>query len=173
MQLVGNRVTLRTTEQGDLNNLLVLWNDGRVMRWVGFPAGLGYDVERMARWFDRLQANPSSHHFVVYADPVGFCGEVFYAVDQEHGRAGLDIKLVPAAQGRGLGADALRTLIRHVFESERDVAIVWTEPRADNAASRRLYARCGLRPDTRPADLEPFDSFWSLSRARWSALSAA
>lgn len=168
MQLRGNRVTLRTTERGDLNGLLALWNDGRVMQWVGFPVGLGYNAEQMARWFDELQLQPFRHHYVVFDEDGRFGGEIYYAVDREHGRAGLDIKLAPAAQGRGLAADALRTLIRHVFETEPDVMLVWTEPRADNLASKRLYARCGLRPEPRPVDLRPFESFWALSRTRWT-----
>lgn len=169
MQLCGNRVTLRTTEREDLENLLALWNDGRVMQWVGFPSGLGYDADRMARWLAKVQIEPDRHHFVVCADEVGFCGEVYYAVDRVHRRAELDIKLVPGAQGKGLAADALKRIIRHIFEEEQDVQSVWTEPRAENFASKRLYARCGLRPERRPADLPPFESFWALSRARWSA----
>jgi RimJ/RimL family protein N-acetyltransferase len=170
MEIHGERVTIRTTTRKDLADVTALWNDGRVMQWVGFPTGLGYDEERISRWFDKLQTEANRHHFVVYADSIGFCGEVYYAVDKAHGRAGLDIKFVPEAQGRGLAADALKTLIRHVFETEKDVQAVWTEPWTANTASRKLYARCGLRPEPRPPDLEPFESYWALSRQEWSAM---
>ncbi len=163
----GNRVTICTTTRQDLADLMTLWNDGRVMRWVGFPNGLGYDEEKIKTWFEKLQSQPHRHHFVVHADGVGFCGEVYYAVEQEHRRAKLDIKFVAGAQGHGLATDALQTLIRHVFMNEKEVDVVWTEPRQDNIASRKLYARCGLTPQPRPTDLEPFESYWALSRESW------
>lgn len=173
MQLRSGRVTIRTTSRQDLTDLMTLWNDGRVMQWVGFPNGLGYDEEKIARWFEKLQSHPHRHHFVVYANSVGFCGEVYYAVDQAHRRAELDIKFVPSAQGRGLATDALQTLIRHAFENEKEVDIVWTEPRVNNIASRKLYTRCGLTPQPRPSDLEPFESYWALARESWLTLSKA
>jgi hypothetical protein len=73
---------------------MALWNDGRVMQWVGFPNGLGYDKEKISKWFDKLQSETNRHHFVVCAESVGFCGEVYYEVDKAHRRAGLDIKAV-------------------------------------------------------------------------------
>ncbi len=168
MVIRGKRVVIRTTRRQDLADLTALWNDGRVMQWVGFPDGLGYDGEKISKWFEKLQNHPHRHHWTVWADGIGFCGEVYYAVDQEHQRAALDIKLRVEAQGQGLATDALQTLIRHVFETEKEVEAVWTEPREENAASRELYARCGLEPEPRPSDLDPFESYWALSRARWN-----
>lgn len=39
--LRGERAIFRPTASGHLPALLRLWNDGRLMRWVGFPDGLG------------------------------------------------------------------------------------------------------------------------------------
>ncbi len=169
MSIRGDKVVIRTTIREDLVDLMALWNDGRVMQWVGFPAGLGYDADKIKKWFDRLQSQERHHHFIVRTDDIGFCGEVYYDVDMEHRRAGLDIKFRPEAQGQGLATDALKALIRHVFETEKEVEVVWTEPREENSASRKLYARCGLEPVPRPSDLEPFESYWALSREKWSA----
>jgi RimJ/RimL family protein N-acetyltransferase len=164
----GERVTIRTTSKADLGDLMGLWNDGRVMKWVGFPDGLGYDWNDMNDWFARIEADPARHHFVVIAPEIGFCGEVYYAVEIKHRRAGLDIKLTPQAQGKGLAIDALKTLINHIFETEAEVDKVWTQPSQANLAARRLYTRCGLKPDTRPANMQTGDSFWTLSREDWS-----
>ncbi|MEW6231653.1 MAG: GNAT family protein [Chloroflexota bacterium] len=166
MQIRGEKITIRDTTREDLADVMALWNDGRVMQWVGFPNGLGYDKEKIIKWFDKLQSESNRHHFVVYAESIGFCGEVYYAVDKPHGRAKLDIKFVPEAQGQGFATDALKTLIRHVFETEKDVKVVWTEPWEINTTARKLYARCGLKPEPRPPDLEPFESYWALSRER-------
>jgi RimJ/RimL family protein N-acetyltransferase len=160
----GKRIILRSTTANDLPDLLRLWNDGRIMHWVGFPEGLGYDQAKIEDWFERLQADPSRHHFVVYSPEIGFCGEAYYAADLIHRRAALDIKLLPEVQGQGVAFDALSTLIRYIFETEPEIQAVWTEPSEQNLASRKLYTRCGLQPRPRPADLGDYESYWELSR---------
>jgi RimJ/RimL family protein N-acetyltransferase len=159
----GN-IVLRPTSVADLPQLMALWNDGRVMKWVGFPDGLGCDTAAMARWFERLQVTPHRHHFVVIDSVLGFCGEAYYAVDPVHRRAGLDIKLRPEARGGRRAAAALSTLIHLVFAKEADVHSVWTEPAENNLAARVLYWSLGLRPAARPPDMDPGPSYWSLER---------
>jgi len=170
MPIQGSRTLLRPTGPGDLPDLTAMWNDGRVMGWVGFPDGLGWDAGRMRAWLDRVQENPDRHHFVVSTDDLGFCGEAYFSADGGSGRASLDIKFRPEAQGRGLATDALRALIRHVFEIRPDVETVYTQPSERNIPARNLYRRCGLVSAQRPADLPPGDSFWALSRAEWEGL---
>jgi RimJ/RimL family protein N-acetyltransferase len=157
-------LSIRATTEDDLPDLGRLWNDGRVMRWVGFPDGLDYDDESLRAWFSRLQSSPTGHHFVVRDPDVGFCGELVYKVDRAHRRAELDVKLVPEAQGRGIATVALSRLIASVFEQEPDVDAVWTEPWPENRASRALYERCGLVETTRPADLGAGPSYWERRR---------
>jgi len=167
MEIHGERVTIQCTTEADLLDVMALWNDGYVMKWVGFPNGLGYDMEKIRSWFDKLQLNSDRHHFVVHAEGFGFCGEVYYAVNRVHGRAGLDIKITSKAQGQGLAADALKTLIRIVFELEPGIDAVWTEPSEENIAAQKLYERCGLRSKPRPLDMEQGFSYWELQREDW------
>ena len=167
VEIRGKKVMLRATTQDDLSNIRVLWNDGRVMKWVGSPDGLGYSANDMQKWFDNLQTNPDRHHFVVYSER-GFCGEVYYAVDRPHKRAGLDIKFVSEAQGQGLATDALMALIKHVFTTETDIREVWTEPSEENTAARKLYSRCGLRPQNFVSDRVKNKLHWILSRKSWN-----
>jgi RimJ/RimL family protein N-acetyltransferase len=166
-ELHGKQTVIRATAEDDLPNIQSLWNDGRVMQWVGFPNGLGYDLERMKKWFNHLQADQDCRHFVVHDRKGNFCGELFYRKDMAHKRAALDIKLLPEAQGRGIAAEALKALIRLVFSNEPEINAVWTEPSEENAAARKLYARCGLSPKPRPADLEEWVSYWELRREDW------
>jgi RimJ/RimL family protein N-acetyltransferase/uncharacterized damage-inducible protein DinB len=166
-------VTFLPTTRADLPELIALWNDGRVMHWVGFPDGLGYDQDKAVRWLDRLNADPRRRHFIARSADIGFCGELYFAVDPDHRRAGLDIKLRPEAQGGGRAFAALSGLIGHVFEHEPEVDAVWTEPSPTNLAARTLYWSCGLRETTRPADLEQGHPFWHLTRAAWQARSPA
>lgn len=162
--IYGNRVTLRKTTEGDLPDLMVLWNDGRVMKWVDFPDGLGCNLEKMIDWFNKLQANLDCHHFVVHAEGIGFCGEVYFSVNRIQKRAGLDIKFRPEAQGQGLATEALKTLISFIFETEPDVEAVWTEPSEENIVAQKMYERCGLRQEPRPLDMEHGCSYWELRR---------
>ncbi len=148
----GKRVVLRRTQAEDLPDLLSPWNGGRATRWVGFPEGLRLDIHKTEEWLERLQVHPERHHFV-YAEEVGFCGEAYYALDWRNRQASLDIQFRPEAQGRGLAADALSTLIGHIFATEPEVEAVRTETWTENQAAQRLYARCGLRPGPRPFDL--------------------
>jgi RimJ/RimL family protein N-acetyltransferase len=167
LQLHGDLVVLRSTSEEDLPSLVALWNDGDVMRWVGFPQGLGYDDGKAAKWLAAVRGHPDRFHFSAYGRDVGFCGEVYCAVDRVHRRAGLDIKFVQGARGGGRSRDALLTLIDWVFAEIEDADAVWTEPSEENLAARTLYYSCGLRARERPPDMEPYPSYWELSREEW------
>ena len=158
------RPMVRETTADDLEDLGRLWNDGRVMRWVGFPDGLGCGEDDLRAWFDRLRSSCDEHHFVIRDTDLGFCGELFYRVDGEHRRAELDIKLLPEAQGRGIATVGLSWLIERVFDEEPGLDAVWTEPTPENHASRALYTRCGLSETRRPGDLRPGPSYWERRR---------
>lgn len=160
------RPVVRETREDDLPDLARLWADGEVMRFVGFPQGLHYDEAELREWFGAIRLDPARRHFVFRADGVGFCGELFYRLDAS-GRVELDVKLVPAAQGRGLATAGLRWLVDRVFSTVPTARLVWTEPVAENARALSLYARCGLAPAPRPADLGDGPSFWALTRAEW------
>jgi len=159
-EIHGKKVILRQTIEKDLSDLMSLWNDGRVMKWVGFPDGLGYDLEKIKKWFSELKSSSNRHHFIVYNKDSGFCGEVYYEADKKHKRAGLDVKFKPESQGKGLAGDALSTLIEFIFKIEPEIEAVWTEPAKENFAAQKLYERCGLKPMPRPKDLEGKDSYW-------------
>ena len=160
-----DRIVVRPTTTDDLRELRGLWNDGRVMRWAGFPDGMGYTDAGIAEWFEKVQANPRRHHYIVRAHDVGFCGELYYSVDVERRLASLDIKFRPEAQGGGRSADALMGLIHHIFRHEPEVDAVWTEPGDANLAAWTLYWRCGLRPTARPPGLRPGPSYWERARS--------
>ena len=62
-------VSIRETTRADLGNILKLWNDGEVMRYVGFPDGLGVDLPYLDRWLKWIESGrPLINHYSVYAD---------------------------------------------------------------------------------------------------------
>lgn len=167
MTIEGKRIIIKETEREDLENIKVLWNDGEVMKWVGFPAGLNQTIDDVKKWWEKIQKSGQAHHFVVFTKDNEFCGELFYKKDSKHNRAGLDIKLLPELQGRGLAVESLQLLINYVFKNEPKVEAVWTEPSEENVAARKLYSRCKLTSKERPSDMKPAASYWELTRKDW------
>ena len=78
-------------------------------------------------------------------------GEVVGAIqyheedDPMYRHAGMDIFLATAHHGRGLGAEAIRVLARHLFEGRGHHRLT-IDPAADNAAAIRAYEKVGFRP---------------------------
>jgi aminoglycoside 6'-N-acetyltransferase len=70
----------------------------------------------------------------------------WHAEDEpDYRHAGIDIYLDPALHGRGLGADAIRTLARHLIDDHHHHRLV-IDPAADNAAAIACYTKVGFRP---------------------------
>jgi RimJ/RimL family protein N-acetyltransferase len=160
ISIEGEQVRLQSTREVDLPELTALWNNGEVMQWVGFPNGLGYTPEKSAKWLDGFNKSPHMYHFSARTMDGEFLGELACNLDTANRRAGLDIKFVPQAQGRGLSRDALLTLIDWVFRTLPEADAVWTEPRTGNLAAQTLYYSCGLRPTHRPPGMHEADSYW-------------
>jgi aminoglycoside 6'-N-acetyltransferase len=130
----GESTRIRAAEERDAE-LLVAWHDDpEVARY--------WDQERFTR--DEMLARlrrPDAEAFVVEADgePVGYL-----QVWQEADAGGLDMFLVPAARGRGLGPDAARAVARHLRD-ERGWRRVTVDPYLWNEAAIRAWRRAGFR----------------------------
>ncbi len=169
MEMRGPRVRLRPTGEEDYPFLKRLWNDGRVMKWVGFPHGVGYTDASLKKRLNRRRAGAGFHHFIVHDEHHRPIGEVQYDYAPEKRRASLDVKFIPSAQGRGYATEALTLIIDLAFCAEPELEEVYTEPRPGNIAAQKLYTRCGLCPKARPPDLVSNESYWALERSAWLA----
>jgi aminoglycoside 6'-N-acetyltransferase len=145
----GERTVLRRAEDADVE-LLVAWHDDpEVARY--------WDDERFTRAEMRERLHRSDvEPYVVEADgePVGYL-----QVWQEDDAGGIDMFLVPAARGRGLGADAARAVARHLFH-DRGWRRVTVDPYLWNEPAIRAWRRAGFRD---AGEREPDDEH----RARW------
>ncbi|MFD3525076.1 GNAT family N-acetyltransferase [Streptomyces sp. NPDC058653] len=65
--------------------------------------------------------------------------------DADYRHANVDIYLDPAVHGRGVGTDAVRTLVRHLIDDLGHHRVV-IDPAADNTAAIRCYGKVGFRP---------------------------
>lgn len=69
-------ITIRQTGMNDLAQTVALWNDGDVLKFVGFPDGLDYDMQNMERWLSRIEtARPKRNRCSIYDRTLGYCGE--------------------------------------------------------------------------------------------------
>jgi aminoglycoside 6'-N-acetyltransferase len=92
--------------------------------------------------------NPSAEEAGYVIEAGGeFAGFIAYAEESDpmYRHAGIDIALSERWRGRGLGADALRTLAAHLFEARGHHRLT-IDPAADNQRAIRAYEGVGFRP---------------------------
>ncbi len=129
VQVRGRLTTLRPADANDVERLVAWHSDPEVSRyWDGETFTCAEMAERLAR--DDVEA------WIVEEkdEPVGFL--------QVH-RDALDMFLVPAARGRGLGPDAARAMAEHLV-GERGRARVTGDPYAWNEGAIRAWERAGF-----------------------------
>ena len=152
MKYEGN-IRIKPTDGSDLPALLRLWNSGEVMRFCGFPDGLGTDAAHMESWLCGIERDrPRRDHFSIYANGLGYCGESYYAIDAEHGAlTAVDIKLLPDARGKGIARAALSHALNAAFANGALRAYVDPDPL--NGKALALYAKLGFKPAVKPASV--------------------
>jgi aminoglycoside 6'-N-acetyltransferase len=138
--LHGEQVTLRPVEPRDAERLAEILTHPEVARW--WP---GFDLDRVRQEITG-DADEDTVVFAVEADGQ-VIGLVQYAEEDDpmYRHAGIDVSLHPRWHGRGLGADAVRTLARHLFE-DRGHHRLTIDPAAHNQRAIRSYLRVGFRP---------------------------
>jgi aminoglycoside 6'-N-acetyltransferase len=138
--LSGEVVTLRPVQPRDAERLAEILTHPGVAEW--WP---GYDLDKVEREITG-DADEETVVFAVEADRQ-VIGLVQYAEEEDpmYRHAGIDVTLHPDWHGRGLGADAVRTLARHLFE-DRGHHRVTIDPAAHNQRAIRSYLRVGFRP---------------------------
>ena len=125
----GRLTTLRPADAADVDRLVAWHADPEVARY--------WDDESFTRpeMEERLARADVEAWIVEEADePIGFL--------QVHSK-GLDMFLIPAARGRGLGPDAARAMAEHLVE-ERGWTRVSVDPYAWNEGAVRAWQRAGF-----------------------------
>ena len=136
IELRGRLTVVRAATDDDAD-LLVSWHaDPEVARF--------WDDETFTReeMLDRLRRRDVDAYIVESGgDPVGYV-QAWHEGDDAAG--GIDMFLIPAARGRGLGPDAGRTLARHLRD-ERGWRRVTVDPYLWNEVAVRAWRRAGFR----------------------------
>src|SRR5215211_5675667 len=137
--LRGEMVKLRPAAMTDAARLTEILADPEVAAWWG-PHDLAAVQAKVGEGGD------GSTPFVIEADGE-IIGLIQYSEENEpnYRHAGIDVFLHPDWHGRGLGADALRTLARYLFE-HRGHHRITIDPAAHNERAIRSYRRVGFQP---------------------------
>lgn len=148
--LRGDRLQLRPLARDDLEALDRINREPGVARWwrpgefESWP--LDDDVERFAITVDGELAGLIQ------------CEE---EDDPEFRHAGIDLFLTSRLHGRGLGAEAIRVLARHLFD-DRGHHRLAIDPAVANTAAIRSYEGVGFRPVgvMRRYEVDPASGEW-------------
>ena len=137
-ELRGDRVTLRRAAAADRARLQDILAEPSVARWWGTA-----DAAAAA---DDLYDETAQAAFVIEVDGrIAGCVQCAEEDEPDYRHASVDIFLASAEQGQGFGPDALRTLLRWLFEG-RGHHRVTIDPALANVRAIRAYRKVGFRP---------------------------
>jgi aminoglycoside 6'-N-acetyltransferase len=136
--LVGAFTTFRSATPDDVD-LLIAWHaDPEVARyWDGKTFTREQMVLRLAR------PNVDPYTVVHDGEPVGYLQVWFDEASPEHG--GMDMFLIPAARGRGLGPDAART-VAHWLRDAGGLRRLTVDPYLSNRRAIAAWRKAGFQP---------------------------
>ena len=147
----GRLTTLRPAGAGDVDRLVAWHADPDVSYyWDGETFTRGEMEERLAR------GDVEAWIVEEGGEPVGYL--------QAH-PDGLDMFLIPAARGRGLGPDAARAMARHLLD-ERGRSRVTVDPYAWNDGAVRAWERAGFVEVSRHEPDDEHTAPWILMEFR-------
>jgi len=137
VELKGDQVVLRPLRVDDVPVLVEIQAQPSVARWWGQPDE--GDLRRQAAG----ESEETSFAITVDGEVAGL---IQYTEETEpmYRHAGIDLFLAEEFQGRGLGADAVRTLARHLVH-DRGHHRLTIDPSVDNHAAIRAYEKVGFQ----------------------------
>lgn len=132
-ELRGRLVTLRPATAADAPALLAILDEPEVAAWW-----------RRDEWERLAESDAVSFAIEVDGVPVG-CIQYHEETDPDYFSAAVDIFVSTAAQGRGVGPDAMRTLLARLVDVRGHHRLT-VDPAAANARAIHVYEKLGFRP---------------------------
>lgn len=136
MEIVTERLTLRSAREDDLEAIHAVLSDPRATRWWSTPPHDSLDQTRA--WLDGMIANGPEHpDFVIERDGAVIGKAGFWQLPE------LGYILRPDHWGQGLASEAVAAAVDHVFAT-RELDDLTADVDPENAASIRLLERMGF-----------------------------
>ena len=140
MNISFENITIRNTEDRDIDQLVNWWNDGRVMAHAGFPLGLGTTSEKVRA--DLKGDSDDARRRLVLEYDGKLIGEMNYNVLGE--KAEIGIKICDfTCQEKGIGRKALSMLISTLFD--RGIREIVLDTNLANKRAQHVYESLGFR----------------------------
>jgi aminoglycoside 6'-N-acetyltransferase len=128
-------VVLRPLVEGDEAELRRIHATPEVARWWGAP-------DEGFPWTD----DPEATRLTIEVDgAVAGLIEFSEELEPRYRHATIDLFLDPVLHGRGLGTEAVRSVVRYLIDARGHHRIT-IDPAAANAAAIRAYEKVGFRP---------------------------
>ena len=131
--LDGTMTRLRPVREQDLPTLLAILDEPEVAEWW-----------RRSEW-ERVDELGARTFAIESAGAVAGCIQYSEETDPDYFSAAVDIFVGTAAQGHGVGPDAMRTLIAWLFDVRGHHRLT-VDPAAENARAIHVYEQLGFRP---------------------------
>lgn len=163
--ITSNRLVLRPMASKDRETYVGLYTDPGVMQFIGAPL----TEERASRSFDEALAQQASQagfapRWIIHA-PDSDDGQGLLAIfaDVDAGCAEIGVMVLPKAQGRRLGVEALEAMIHAVFGAGW-VQAIRARHLPGHQATRWMLETLGFPPgETRQGECR-----WSITRQQWA-----
>jgi len=140
MNISFENITIRNTEDRDIDQLVKWWNDGSVMAHAGFPLGLGTTAEKVRA--DLKSDSDDTRRRLVLEHEGKLIGEMNYHVLDE--KAEIGIKICDfSCQEKGIGRKALSMLISALFD--RGIREIVLDTNLANKRAQHVYESLGFR----------------------------
>jgi aminoglycoside 6'-N-acetyltransferase len=133
-RIEGERLVLERVRPEHAERLEELRRTAEVARWWD-PPPPGWPLQE--------EANMCALAIVVDGEVAGYL-QFWEEPDPEARHADVDIFLGPDAQGRGLGSEAMRAVVRHLIE-DRGHHRITLSTAVDNARAIHVYEKVGFR----------------------------
>ena len=131
--LRGERAVLRPLTDADAPAMLAILSEPGVAAWW-----------RRAEW-EQVTEEGATVFAVMVDDAIAGSIQFSEETDPDYLSAAIDIFVADAWQDRGIGSEAMRTLIAYLIE-ERGHHRITVDPAAANARAIHVYERLGFRP---------------------------
>lgn len=172
-----DRLLIRLAELEDVAFICSLWNDPRVMRFVGFPNGLGESEERLRANIAQRGDSEFRQLLVVTLKENGQrIGQCKMELPDSDGISETDVKLHPDFWGNRYGVEVKRALLAHLF-THTDCRVVQASPNVANTASIKMQEAVGgvrvaekvheFPESMRATTLPVHAAIYHVSRAAW------
>ncbi len=131
----------------DVAFFMSLWNNPQVMRFVGFPFGLGLTAAQVRHAIQQGLEQGDEHRLdaclvAERAEDGVAIGECKLGTPDENGLSETDVKLLPQFWGQGYGVEIKRGLLAYLF-THTDCQVVQATPNVENIASIRMQEAVG------------------------------